>query len=166
MDKNLIPKYRSKGVLVDTNLLVCLIAGLYSPDFMQDFKRTSNMKKEDFEIIKKFLNQFKKIVVTPHILTEVNSFLNQIGEPNKVEVIKTFLAQLEVLDEEFELANKIGRSVGLQTFVNVGLTDSAIIHHAKGKYLVFTDDGRLTNFLTLHKIDYINYNHLKQYQPE
>ena len=156
MDKSLIHKYRNKGVLIDTNLLLCLIAGLYSPAFISSYK-------DDFEIIKKFLNQFKKIVVTPHILTEVNSFLNQIGDPDKIGALEKFIEHLDVLDEEHEPARGISKNVSHKTFKTIGLTDSGIIHHAKGKYLVFTDDGRLTSFLNQNGIDYINFNHIKHY---
>ncbi len=46
-------------------------------------------------------------------------------------------------------------------FPKLGLTDSAILHLAKDKYLVLTDDFTLCQFLQKAGIDVLNFNHIR-----
>ena len=65
----LIEKHRSKGVLIDTNLLVLLLVGLVNKRRILDFKRTQNFTIEDFDILLRLVNWFGKLFTTPHVLS-------------------------------------------------------------------------------------------------
>ena len=85
----LIIRYKSLGILVDTNILLCYLVGLLDPKKIPTFKRTSQFV-EDFDLICALLRSLKKIVTTPNILTEVNSFsVNSRIQPH--EPFKHFL---------------------------------------------------------------------------
>jgi hypothetical protein len=62
---NLYLKYKSKGILIDTNLLLLLLVGFYDENLIAKFKRTSKYSKEDFQIIRNFILHFEKIIITP-----------------------------------------------------------------------------------------------------
>jgi hypothetical protein len=47
----LIGKHRSKGVLVDTNLLVLLLVGLVNKRRIRRFKRTRDFTPADFDLL-------------------------------------------------------------------------------------------------------------------
>ena len=48
-------------------------------------------------------------------------------------------------------------------FEKFGLTDTAIIHSSRDKYLVITDDFPLSNYLRTNDVDVINFTHLRLY---
>ena len=48
-------------------------------------------------------------------------------------------------------------------FPRFGLTDTAILLAAKGKYLVLTDDFPLAQYLQTEAIDVINFNHVRKW---
>ncbi len=47
----LVTHYRTKGVLVDSNLLLLLFIGSYDPQRIKKFKRTQEYTFEDFELL-------------------------------------------------------------------------------------------------------------------
>jgi hypothetical protein len=47
-------------------------------------------------------------------------------------------------------------------FVRFGLTDASIAGVARNRYLVLTDDFRLSNFLRSERQDVVNFNHILQ----
>ncbi len=81
----LLARYKSKGVVIDTNLLLLYFVGLYDPHRIQKFKRTMTFVLEDFYTLLSFFNYFDKVVTTPNILTEVNSLAGQL--PNDIKVL-------------------------------------------------------------------------------
>ncbi len=50
---------------------------------------------------------------------------------------------------------------GQPSFVRFGLTDTAVLHHARGQFLVLTDDFPLSQYLQHHGVDVVNFNHLR-----
>ncbi len=160
----LIERYQSKGILVDSNLLLLYFVGLYDPTMIQKFKRTRGFIPKDFVLLRVFLEKFQCIVTTPNIMSEVSNLAGQMGSPAKEEFFLAFAKQINVpgdddkLDEQYVASRQASR---IEAFVKVGLTDSAIIHLAKDRFLVLTDDFRLAGMLGHLSIDAINFNHLR-----
>jgi hypothetical protein len=71
---HLFEKYRGKGVLVDTNLLLLLLVGAIDPKHLAKFKPTANhgFTASDFALLCWIIDQFPRIFTTPHVLTEVS----------------------------------------------------------------------------------------------
>ena len=78
--EQLLVRYRSRGVLVDTNLLLLYFVGLYNPSLIPQFKRTRIFTVNDFDVLQNFIALFSKVVTTPDILTEVSNLSNQLAE--------------------------------------------------------------------------------------
>lgn len=160
----LMERYRSKGILVDSNLLLLYFVGSHDPTMIQRFKRTRAFTPNDFALLRRVLEKFKRIITTPNILSEVSNLAAQMGRPAKEQFFLDFAEKIEMLDEEEKLEEQyvVSRDASrTEEFAVIGLTDSVIMHLAKGRFLVLTDDFRLAGMLGHSKIDVINFNHLR-----
>jgi hypothetical protein len=154
----LVDRYRSRGVLVDSNLLVLYFVGAYKRELVPRFKRTKQFMVQDYDLLLYFLSNFRQIVTTPNILTEVNFLLGQLGEPFNIHCRKEFGARIALLGEHYVPS---ADAAGLEQFPRLGLTDAGIACLAKGSHLVLTDDAKLAVFLDRTQIDVVNFNHLR-----
>jgi rRNA-processing protein FCF1 len=154
----LIYRYQGKGILIDTNLLLVYFIGSYDSSLISKFKCTLAFTLEDFYLLERVFNFFKRIVTTPNILTEVNSLANQLPQNIKLSYYTTMAQHISRLEEHYLTSIKL---CSLDHFIKFGLADSAIIELVKGKYLVLTDDFRLANYLQTVNIDVINFNHIR-----
>src|SRR3954467_11508034 len=109
----LIDKYKSRGVLIDTNLLVLLAVGIYRPDRIATFKRTRPYTLRDFEFILRLADAFRRRITTPNILTEADNLLRQLPEAEQLDVANT-LAKLT--HEAIEIYCKSADVVSLSQF--------------------------------------------------
>jgi len=155
---SLLSKYQHKGILVDTNILVLWFVGTANRERIAKFKRTETFLPEDYDLLVKVLNRFSKMVTTPNILTEVNSLINQNGEPDRSRCLEVF-AQTVAKTEEFYIESS--KVVTTNKFTTFGLTDCSIINLAKDNYLVLTDDFTLADYLGRQEVDVINFNHIR-----
>jgi len=156
--KRLVDAYRSRGVLVDTNVLLLLFVGSFDRRLIASFKRTKTFTGDDYDLLIRFLACFRRIVTTPNILSEVNSLSGQIGEPRRTEYFLDFARRIPFLDEYYLTSSGIA---ALGFFPRLGLTDSGILQLAKENYLVLTDDLKLRHYLASANIDSINFEHLR-----
>ena len=152
--------YGSKGILIDSNILLLFFVGLHDRTRIEKFKRTAQFTSEDFELLVDFIRQFKEVVTTPSILTEVSNLLGQLPDKLRYSFYQHFAYGLKNLDEHYTPSQELGDEKGFPKF---GLTDMAILRAASGKYLVLTDDFRLTQYLEGQNIDVINFNHLRTF---
>lgn len=158
--EELLSRYRSKGLLIDTNLFLLYLVGLFDQRKISTFKRTQTYVIEDFVLVYTFVCQFKKIITTPHILTEVSNLSGQLDKRIKPMFFKKFADRIDILEEKYICSKQICRHHSFQQF---GLTDSAITDLAQNQYLVLTDDLPLSTYLQNHKIDVINFNHIRTF---
>ena len=154
----LVERYRPRGVLVDSNLLVLYFVGAFKRKLVPDFKRTAQFTVEDFDLLVLFLSNFQRIVTTPNILTEVNSLLGQLGEPLKGDCREVFGRGIGLLGEHYVPSADVAQN---NEFAKLGLTDTVIARLARGSFLVLTDDLRLASFLERIPVDVVNFNHLR-----
>lgn len=156
--EKLATKYRSKGLLIDTNLLILYCIGTLNENLIANFKRTKPYTKEDYETLAHFMGYFSKIVTTPNVLTEVSNLANSLHSNLKEKFYKVF-SQLVINFEENYIASKSLSNT--QELYKFGLTDSVIFYLAKGNYLLLTDDFRLSQYVESKHYDVINFNHLR-----
>ena len=154
----MLANYKSKGVIIDTNLLLMYFVGLYDPLRIPEFKRTMVFAVEDFYTLLGFFNFFDRVITTPNILTEVNSLAGQLPSDIKVLFNYVFAVQLGRLKEYYRESSGLAQ---LPHFNKFGLADSSIADVAQGKYLVLTDDLSLFAYLQNIGIDAINFNHIR-----
>jgi hypothetical protein len=162
----LLKRFRSKGVLVDSNLLLLLLVGSFDTNLLTNasFKRVAKYTVEDFETLLRLLRYFKVLVTTAHILTEVSNLAGQLPghlrSPCFGEFLRVFVPFAELNRSSFSAAAR-------QEFPYLGLTD-CIIADAATDYLVVTDDLRFCNSLETAGIEALNFNHIRTsfWEPE
>ena len=158
----LVSKYHSKGLLIDTNLLLLLFIGNALPEILSTFKPIANHRfsEGDYKLLIHFANQFEKWVTTPHILTEISNHCDKLKGPHRTTYCESIAPLIKRFKEEtIEAAILCDR----EQFVDFGLTDTAISEISPGNYLVLTTDFDLLGYLKKRKVDVINFTHLRQY---
>ena len=155
---DLIAKYYTKGILIDTNILLLYLVGAVNRARITKFKRTAQFIGEDYNLLIKLVGKFIKVVVTPNILTEVNSLANQLGELEIARGLSMFSIITANITEEYINSNVVAQH---EMFARFGLTDCGIILLAENKYLVLTDDLKLHLYLKSLGIDTVNFNNLR-----
>lgn len=156
--KALLGRYRPLGLLIDTNILLLYVVGLGNRERIAKFKRTKQFIPEDFDLLCQIVASFQTVVTTPNILTEVNSFVNQLGEPERYRCLALLGQIMTNLREEYQASAMLS---GLPEFPQFGLTDCGITSAARDRYLVLTDDLRLTVHLQSQGIDAVNFNNIR-----
>jgi len=155
----LLSRHKSRGVLIDTNLLLLYLVGSFQPDQIRKFKRTSQFTEADYSILSRLVSLFGKIVSTPNILTEVNSLANQLAESYKIPFASILAQCIETITSESYLESR--SLVRSPYFAKYGLTDTASFVLAQDQHLVLTDDFKLANTMASKGLDVLNFNHLR-----
>ncbi len=154
----LLRKYARRGLLIDTNLLLLLFLGTHDRRQIDTNSRLRAYTQRDFELLGDLLRCFKPLVTTSSILTEVSNLSNAIPERDRKAYFASFANRLMLLEEEL-----VASSTALQSrWAKFGLTDAVIATIAKNRYLVLTDDFRLSQCLRNDGIDCLNLNHLRE----
>jgi predicted nucleic acid-binding protein len=154
---DLVNKHRAHGLLIDTNLFLLYLVGLTSEHRIAKFNRTQRFTIQDFRILTQFVNQFRTIVTTPHILTEISNLAN-LRQPELQLLRSRFRAVVEKTNEIQAASREL---MADDAFPSLGLTDAAIIAAAKQNMLVLTDDAELFRALRLRDFAAINFNHIQ-----
>jgi len=149
--------YSKLGVVIDSNLLLLLFLGSYDRRQIATNDRLSKYSEEDYDLLIRVLKPFKRIVTTPNILTEVSNLSNAIPERSREAYFASIATRLTLLDEQHVVS-----ATALQNrWAKYGLTDAVIAVVAKNRYLVLTDDFRLSQSLESDGIETLNFNHLR-----
>jgi hypothetical protein len=147
-------------VLVDTNLLLLYFVGLYDRGLIERFGRTKDrFVSVDFDTLLLLLEQFDRLIVTPHVLTEVSNFLGYLEEPARTRCLALFGEIIRGLMEE-------KRTPGVElsehpAFLPFGIADASISDAAGTSYLVLTDDLNLYGFLVNRGAGVLNFNEIR-----
>lgn len=153
----LISKYQSLGILLDTNVLLHLIGNL-DRNFVSSFTRTRQFTPDDFDTLEEFLARFSIFSTTPNVMSEISNLVDKIDGKRRAAFYALFSRVIEVLREHYIETVTISPKAW---FPRIGVTDSGIIEAARGRYLVLTDDFLLTQYLAGENVDVINFNHLR-----
>jgi hypothetical protein len=158
--RDLFERYRSQGVLIDTNLMLLIAVGTYRRQRIMTFKRTLKYTLEDFALVMRMVRYFQRRMTTPNILTEVDNLLRQLPASEHRAVAGT-LRQL--ISDSFEVYIPSAETVTNDNIVALGLADCATLLSADG-ILVITDDFRLSNILAKAGRDVVNINHIRTFR--
>lgn len=153
----LIKKHRLNGLLIDTNLLLLLVVGIYDRRRIEGFKRTAVYTQGDFQRLGSLMNQFEALWTTPNILTEVDNLGRQLPAREWFGFSNS-LKQLGLKMREEAVASN--EAMERKFFNRLGLADSITLS-VKQSFLLISDDVAL--YLEALKLGYdaINFNHLR-----
>lgn len=157
---DLISRYKYKGILVDTNILLLYFVGTIRRTRISQFGRTKQFTPQDFDLLILFLSDFATMATTQSILTEVSNFIDKLGEPERTDCYGLLAVEISSLQESCIPSRDIASTEW--PFAAFGLTDCGIVETAKRhQYLVLTDDLKVANFLRSEGVDTINFNDLR-----
>lgn len=160
----LLSKYKSKGLLIDSNLLLVYFIGTYNEALLSKFQRVNRYGKIGYSILFQMINYFEKVIVTPHILTEISNLSTKLDTKFKDSYYHHFLSKLEYFDEKNIPVYEHKTNIIESKVAKFGITDSMIyVISQKSELLVLTDDFPLAGFLRSKSIDVINFNNLIGY---
>ena len=152
----LIAKYRNRGLLIDSNLLILYFVGEFRRERIATHSRTKKFTIGDYFLVKAIVESFAKRVTTPNILTEVSNLAGDIPDGLRNDFFRLIREHFELLDETHCPSKSAAAST---IFPRFGLTDTVITEVAAQGYLVLTADFPMANYLASIKADVINFNH-------
>jgi len=153
-----ILNYATKGIILDTNIFLLYLVGIFDKSFIREFDRTKMFDEASFNLLFRFVNNFKRIITTPNIITELSNFSFKISEPKLSNFLQTFIVYLRTAKESYIQKDILFNN---KAFCKVGITDASIIETVKKeKLLVLTTDFELTGILRANKFDVINFNNV------
>lgn len=155
-------KCRQNGLLIDTNLLIVFLFGLYDPKFIELNSKTAGYTEQDFGFILSLVNQSVKVIVTPQILAEVSNmtFDKTIAEPGFTHYFAQTIQVLEKAEENHTHMDIFLKSP--RVLASIGFADMSIMEAAKElDCVVLTADGPLTGWLQSSGCTVLNLNHLR-----
>ncbi|HEX5504343.1 MAG TPA: hypothetical protein VFW96_17085 [Thermomicrobiales bacterium] len=164
--RTLIRQHQRAGIIVDTNLLLLLLVGGLDRALIARFKRTRALFiADDYPAVAAVVDSFQRVLTTPHILAEVSNFVGNAPEDWRrglYTVLANALAPpnsaIALLDERYTRGAELVRDHAFSLF---GLTDAGIGHLARDRYLVFTVDAPLADYLGRIGVAALNYNHIR-----
>ena len=137
-------KHRSKGALLDANLLLVYLVGKTNPSRLSHFHHTKQYE-QDFPLLEQLVEFFPTIYTTPNVLTEVSNLGGKLGSDFFI-ALRNVVA---VLEERYCSSKDASAN---PHFPRLGLTDAALCTVA-AKHLVVTADFPLYQILRANKVD-------------
>lgn len=146
------------AIVLDTNLLVLLVVGLASPDYVLQHKRLRAYSQSDFTLLKELISAAPVIIVTPNTLTEASNLLRQIPEPARTHIALTFRAILELTEEHYVESRQAAER---KEFVRLGLTDAVLLNTTAEAHVLLTADLDLYLAAVNDGRSAVNFNHYR-----
>ncbi len=144
---DLIARFCTKGILIDTNLLIVLLVGNIDPRMVGKFSSTNHYSRDDYERIRDVLVHFNRFIILPQVLTEAGNLLKRnCPTARTLQDLHLELLRFVHSDAVHEARSLSRRITTHHAFTHLGYADAAILHAAGEKYLIFTDDGPLQGF--------------------
>lgn len=148
-----------EAVFFDTEPLVAFIVGSHNKGLLGN-DITAKFRPADFEWLIALAKSFR-VVTSPHVLAEVNSWLGQTGSLRE-EIRSVFAQKIPALVEYYSESAKLAQEQMLPVY---GLTDMSIINTVKlSNALVLTTDARLTAWLTKVGIPWLLISHIQNWR--
>jgi hypothetical protein len=113
----LFRKYKNKGIIVDTNLMLLLVVGIYDISRIRTFKRTIKYNEMIFESALKVVSQLEQRYLTPYVMTEVDNLARNLNDhewPALSNTLRSFTASFIEIYSEYSvlLTNELHSDIG------------------------------------------------------
>ena len=149
-----------RGVFVDANLLVLLVAGALDPAIIPRHKRLRTFGTEDFERLRDLAAHYQQVLVTPNTLTEASNLLGQHGEPERSLLLTTLRS---LIHESREVVVASADAADHPSFPRLGLTDAGLLGLvSKDTPLVTVDLDLYLAAAATDPLSAVNYRHIQQ----
>ncbi len=158
-----IEQYSESGIVLDTNVLLLLLVGQFRPSLIGG-RRLEKYSVPDAQLLMAFVERFKRIFVTAHVLAETSNLAAQVAKGLARDQFFSALHPVFCGESEISLGllSILGREVVLDKFVRLGLTDAALISVAGQGKLLLTDDLDLHLATVTSGWSSINFTHMRE----
>jgi len=157
---SLVQKYRGRGAVLDSNLLLLLVVGTYNAARIGKFKRTEKYIPNDFRLLEILRKQLDHWVATPNIITEVDNLSRQTDEREYSGISSAFNT---VINKFVERHLSCQEAIANPLHARLGVTDCITLALASERHLIVTDDFPLAGRLEKMGCDVININNIRQF---
>jgi hypothetical protein len=159
--EDMIGRYARTGVAVDTPLLLLLAVGNYERAYIPGFKRTKDFSGEDYDIVSSFLAKFPRLMISPHVFSEVSNYSFQIPQGRLDSYLTRFLQLISLTKEIYVPKDAV---IAHHRFRSLGATDTALIMScAEGSYLLLSTDRRLCGMARNEGVEALHFDELRGY---
>ncbi|MGO9319000.1 MAG: hypothetical protein ACLPXT_01040 [Terracidiphilus sp.] len=168
LEEQIFTRHVGKKILLDSNLLLVLLAGRFDSRLFGRFKRISTYSLGDYELLEQLVKRFSILFTTPHILAEVSNLANSLSEQWREDWLRNMAVLLSclnctpVFDECWTPAKQL---VLRPEFLTFGLT-VASLSQLSDHALIITDDFRLSDFLRRKGVSILNFRDLRNVQRD
>lgn len=149
-------------LLIDSNLLLVYILGLFRKELIDSHRRTGKYTQEDWTLLEQFLqaNNFQTLAVTPGVLTEVSNLLAYgLSGRLREDLFRYVAGIIPKFQEEHQDATRI---VAAPAFIVLGYADAGIEEVARAERIpVLTDDLKLYRWLLHEELRAFNFSHIR-----
>jgi rRNA-processing protein FCF1 len=151
----LIEKYRSKGIVVDTNLMLLVAVGSYDHRRISTFKRTQKYNYLIFRLVISVLERFELRYTTPNVVTELDNLSRYLREDEWVAISKSLGSLIPSFIEIYTASRELLRHP-LHSALGAADCSMAVISDV----LIFTDDLPFASRLERQGREVLNLSHL------
>jgi len=156
----LVPRYRQRGLLLDTNLLLIWLVGQHRPAWIGKRRKLEAYNADDLRRLRGFVGRFDQLLVTPAILAEVSNLaLYTAYDHERADLLRAFQALINVLAERQPPSMEVA---DLPSFAWLGLPDATIEHIAKWRRaFILSHDLDLVQQLQGQNLAALNFAYLR-----
>jgi hypothetical protein len=129
-------------VVIDTNLMVLLVVGTASRNYIAKHKRLKDYTTYHFDCLCAAIGPYSEMVLLPHILTEVSNLTRQGAHGEVAFSVQAALRNFIETNFEFPIDSK--RGVQRDEFYALGLTDAVILN-----FCAMNENGIYPTLLTV-----------------
>lgn len=148
----------ARALAIDAQLLVLLVVGLSSPEFIGKHRRLKTYTTGDFDLLRDLMARHAAVVVTPNVLTEASNLLGYSNDPIKSQLFESLRALVGSVREEY-VESRL--ACDRAEFVRLGLSDAALLSTGMDECTLVTSDLDLYLAALAGGRDAINFNHLR-----
>jgi hypothetical protein len=166
LEEQIFARHVGKKILLDSNLLLVLLAGKFDIRLFGSFKRIRSYSLEDYELLELLVEKFSVLFTTPHILTEVSNLANSLSEQWREDWLRSMAAFVSCqnckpfLEECWTPIKQLALNPEFMAF---GLTDASLAQLSSNA-LIVTDDFRLSGYLRRKGVSILNFRDLRNMQ--
>jgi hypothetical protein len=159
IDADLLSRYKARGILIDSSLLVVYLVGLFDRRHLINCRAIkSSFTTDEFKFLAQLVGQFDKVITTPHILTEVSNLAGRLPQTVHVAFRRFFASVIFQFGEKNAAATDLAAA---PEFTRFGIADTAIALIAPGQFFVLTEEIALYSHLSSKGVDVMNFSHVR-----
>lgn len=149
-----------RRVVVDTNLLILLVTGRTSLEYIGKHKNLRTFALEDYATLTEFIGGVEHIFLTPNVLAETSSLAGQIGDPIRRQIRTSLRLIIENAEEKYVESRA---AVAREEYAWLGLTDASLLELSfREKATILSTDLMLCHTAAKLGLPAVNFNHLRE----